>query len=665
MRAALSTAVLVGLNFWLHWPPMMEAALAALLTCLCDAGGPVSRRVPALLGFAFIGAVFTAGFGLLRGLGYGVIPLACAVLFALCLVRVYGQAAQQVGNLLAVVLMLSLDRTQPDLRAALTLAGAFALGSLWAVFLTLVIWRLHPYRPVRRAVADVYVALAELAEDLRRLLHAGVIEDADFERHSRTHRRRVRDSIEAARAVVEDTLRQRGAASARAAQSLIRLEAADQIFGAVIALTGLLDADDSAPLRAAAERLLAQMPPLLDALARSIVADDTRRLDRVEAGIDAMMAMPLAREAARLRPVVGAIGERLRIARTLSTPAGLLAGASEAGRPREPWRDRLAGPLRANLDWQSTALRHALRAATVLGPGLLITFTWPGPYQHWLTITTVLTMQPYYATTLQRAFERIGGTMLGGVLAAALTLICRTPASIAIALFPLAVISLSLRAVSFAAFITFITPLIVLLSELGRPGVSELQIAAMRALYTLIGGLLAVGGLLVLWPSWEPDRLPRELHAALDAHARYLDRALALLLGEADAAAVERARQAAGIASNNLEASLSRALQEPGGRRRAWLQSALLADAAMRRMVGRLSAMLLEAAGATPEPESLRAWRDWSEMAMARVEQPGEALPPRPPAPQDASLADSLARVARQIELMAGSLARHGAVLQP
>ncbi len=49
VRAALSVAVIVAANEWIAFPPLNEAALAALLTCLCDAGGPFRRRVPALL----------------------------------------------------------------------------------------------------------------------------------------------------------------------------------------------------------------------------------------------------------------------------------------------------------------------------------------------------------------------------------------------------------------------------------------------------------------------------------------------------------------------------------------------------------------------------------------------------------------------------------------
>ena len=141
VRAALSMAVIVAVSAWLDWPLLMEAALAAWLTCLCDAGGPIRRRVPYLLSFGFAGAALTAGYGLLGAVAPlpVVVVLAALGVFCASLLRVYGQATMQVGNLLTVVLVLSLTRDLPDLRSAAALGLVFLGGSLWALLLTMVI----------------------------------------------------------------------------------------------------------------------------------------------------------------------------------------------------------------------------------------------------------------------------------------------------------------------------------------------------------------------------------------------------------------------------------------------------------------------------------------------------------------------------------------------
>lgn len=662
VRAALSVAVLVAANRWLRLPFLTESALAALLTCLCDAGGPVRRRVPALLAFAALGGLLTAGLGALRPLGLAaVVPPACMVIFCASFARVWGQSPLQVGNLLTVVTILALDHGE-DPRTAAILGLYFAAGSLWATLLTMLIWRLHPYRPARRAVADVYRRLGTLAGDLSALAATDGPPPAApatqaWADHARAHRRHVRDGIEAARTLVLDTIRGRGTASPRAGQTLIQVEAADQLFGALIALSDVLETADR-PTRAAAARELGLVRLLLAA-----IADETRRDEPGDdpahrAALAGMLDKLSSLGEGRLAGVTASMVARMKVALLMTTPAGALpGGGADASGPA--LRERLLVPLRANLSWSSAGFRHALRAAAVAAPALVLTLRSGNTYAHWLTITLVLTLQPFFALTWQRAVERIGGTVLGGLVAAGIGLLVDTPLGTAAALFPLAVLALSVRYVSFGLFMAGMTPLVVLLSELGRPGASELEIAVMRAAYTLGGGALAVAACWLLWPSWEPGRVQGEVQACLRAHAAYADLELRVLLGEAGAAELDAARRAAGVASNNLEASLSRALQEPRRSARAGLQTAMVVDAALRRLAGRLSAIqhdpaLSGAAGGPLGDGALRAWRTWLSGAFAALAD-GAPLPGAPPAAADAG---PLARIARQVELMDGALRR-------
>lgn len=170
MRAGLSVAVIIALNEYLAFAPLREAALAALLTCICDPGGPIRRRIPVLLGFALAGAAVTAGYGLLRDFGPAVaLPLGVFGLFCSSFARIYGQAPQQLGALLATVQILSLDRGTPNVMEAAIVAAAFIGGALWAILLTLVLWRIYPFLPARRAVAEAYRQVSELVPRPARL----------------------------------------------------------------------------------------------------------------------------------------------------------------------------------------------------------------------------------------------------------------------------------------------------------------------------------------------------------------------------------------------------------------------------------------------------------------------------------------------------------------
>ena len=655
MRAGLSVAVIIALNEYLGFAPLREAALAALLTCICDPGGPIRRRIPVLLGFALAGAAITAGFGLLRNFGPAVaLPLGVFGLFCSSFARIYGQTPQQVGGLLAAVQILSLDQGNPSLTQAGILAAAFIAGAIWAILLTLVIWRIHPFLPARRAVAEAYRQVAELVRDLLALVRAAEITDAAWEAHARIHRRATREAIEAARTAVMDTLRARGAASNRAAQAIIRLETADQIFGGLIGLSDLLEHGDPAQ-HDVSERILRRMRPLLLTLGRVAETDDPNVHRRIHRSIDGIAA-----DAGRLpaeSPLRGAIElitERLRIAHTLAVPANLTPGADPTGRPLSPWQ-RVMRPARANLNWKSPALRHALRIAVTAAFPLAFTMVWFTPYDHWLTITVVATMQPYFSLTYTRAVERIAGTALGGLIAAAVGLVCTTPISIGVAMFALSVSAFAVRAVSFGLFMMALTPLIVLLVETGSPGTHEWLIAAARAAFTITGGLVAVGANFLLWPSREPDLVADEVRNAIAAHGAYASVNFSVLLNEMTPAQLGQARREAGVSSNALEALITRALLEPGQQKKDALEAAMVVDAALRRFAGRLATLQYDPELTARVPrETVRLWRGWVAGSLAELAAGKADLAPRPSGTET----DAFGRIARQIELMAGSIGR-------
>ncbi|MFH6784148.1 MULTISPECIES: FUSC family protein [Methylobacterium] len=655
LRAAVAFASIILLESWLHWPPLLTMALAANLTCFCDIGGPIRPRLRALLAFAGLGGVFWGAFGVMEGYGPAlVLPVALVVIFGCTFARIWGVPAQTVGNVLVVVLCLALDRALSVEQGAVV-AAMFWAGGLWAAFLTLVVWRLHPYRPAHAAIGGVWRGLSRLARDLHRLSAERrgtdqVTDPAVWEAHARGHRRAVRDAIEAARTLVLDLARSRARLSERNARALIRLEAAEQLFGVMIALSDYLER--ATPVQQAqAARLLRLLPPVLKILSRAIRRDRPVDLTRVERAL--ARAKPASDADPALRRMAERILDRVRIGAKLSGPEDLAGGGGLAGAPAPPWRETVLQPLRANLTWSSANLRHAVRATVVALPALAVTFWWPGPFTHWLTITVVLTMQPFYAATWQRALERIGGTVLGGVIGAVLAFYATSPAILAAMMVPLSVVGFAARGVSYGTFIACLTPLVVVLVELVEPGHSSWEIVGMRALFTVLGGAVAVLAGLLLWPLWEPGRVRDALRTALQAHARYAEAVVAERLGDGPASAAEAAARAAGLASNNLEAALSRALQEPRRRGRSRIEAAMVADATLRRMAGRLAILRHE-----PEPADAatwRAWREWLNVALTATAA-GDRLPPKPEGADSAVFG----RIAAQVELLAGTLKRAG-----
>ncbi len=643
IRAGLAAALPIVAAGWFDRPGLALAALGALLTCVCDPAGPIRRRLPILLGFGLVGALLLGGFGLLRGAGIAATTaVALPTLATASFLRVWGQPTQALGNLLAVVMLFGTDRAL-GWREAGDAAISFAAGSFWALLLTVVIWRIHPFGPARRAVADVW---AEQARFVRRLLALAALPDVQlraWEAQARASRGSVRAAIERAREILTDTIDRSGPGSGPAAQNLLRLEAADQVFAVLIAISDALE-QAGPDTRARALPLLRRSRGLFGVLSR---ATEREALDREPRTVRALAAMEAGVAGdPSLEGLAHALAERLRLAMRYVEPAQFLPGSGPQGDAGLGWRARLTGPLLANLSWQSATFRHAVRSTLVVGVCLIATLIWHGPYAHWLTITLVLVLQPFYALTWQRTLERIGGTLLGGALAAALSTFAQSSLHVAGLLPVLGALALAVRQVSYAVYVAVYTPTVILLVESLRPGTSQLHAAELRAGYTILGGLIAVAANRLLWPAWDPDGVPRDLRAAIAAHAIYAE----AVLMETASAPSEKERRAAGLASNNLEASLARAMQEPRRGQRNRFQAVLVADGALRRIGGRLAALQIEPPSTVP-----RETAHWVVHALEALA--GGELPPPAPRP---SGTDPLDRLVRQVGLLAATLPRTG-----
>lgn len=649
LRAAVATGVVLVANIWIQSPALTIAAFAANLTCFCDSGGPVRARIPALVIFTVLGGSMWALLGLMHEAGWAfLLPVAGLLVFCNSLARVWGVRAQAAGAVLTVVLAIAIDRPL-DGSAALVLFLGFLAGGAWAILLTIGIWRIYPNRPVARLVARNWQLLGELTGDLVVLTDAAESEPARWEGHARAHRRAVRAGLEEARTLLLASVRSPGPISPEGARNLLALEAAEHVFGVLIAFSDIMEAVSDELTRAAGLRILRRLRPCLVLLGK----EGGQASERVEASLGRMNEA--AADAPALTAIVQVVVDRLRLAfglkREQGSPDFVPPGASDRSRLETALQE-----LRGTLTWRSAVLRHATRAALLTMAAVAVSLAWPSPYAHWLTITVALTMQPYFAATWQRAIERIGGTILGALLGGVLAFVPASPLNHALLLIPLSIIGFSVRQVSYGAYIACLTPMAVVLFEVAEPGHSEWVVAGWRTLYTVSGGGLAVLACMILWPSWEGERTEGELQNALRAHADYARSVFAFMSGQADFALIESARRQAGLASNNLEASLSRALQEPKTRRSGRLEAHLAADAALRRLgAGFVTLRYDPAARQGVDDAAWAAWSRWIPAALDALASGGAGKLARMP---DAPTGSTLGRLGRAIELLQQLLSR-------
>ena len=245
-----------------------------------------------------------------------------------------------------------------------------------------------------------------------------------------------------------------------------------------------------------------------------------------------------------------------RIARVLRTQKPLYQRDLMTDRQR---RLPLLPALRSYLSLKSAALRTAARFAVMLmfGSALAMLFDIPKPY--WILMTIMFVSQNGYSATRVRIQHRALGTFAGLVIAAA-SLRFAVPESLVL-LFMLVVTLVSYlvtRKYYGWSMIGFTVTAVYSLQLLSLNGA---QFLLPRLMDTLMGCLIAFGGMLWLWPQWQSGLLRQNAHDALET---YQD-ALRLLLGpEQEAKKLAWQRMQVNQAHNALFNSLNQAMQEPG-----------------------------------------------------------------------------------------------------
>ena len=678
LRAAVAISVVVIVSELRHRPDFLWSAIAAFWTCLSDPGGSLKTRIEAVATFILL-ASFSC-FIAAASHPYGpwlVLPLAALWIFCGVMASGYGSAWAQVGSLNTVCFVVASGR--PPIDGVFGMPVLFLAGGAWAAFLTLVLWRIHPYLPLRRSVGDAYAALGQLSADLGRLSKLDYL-DEDWSTHAVTHRKASRTAIEAARAAVVYTPRLSGKSSHEGDRLRLLVELGDQLFGQFIALSDLLEAykeQRSEPLPADVARSLRRLTGGITGLAGALALtgqNRARKLSRssslINSAIPDSSAEPLPDGALLkdVRKILTTISDRLKFVATMEL--------EDSGVSTLPWpapapvvnvqKVNYLATLQENLAPSSSTFRHALRATVTGTIAVAIMLIYKLPFGYWLAMTTVLVLQPFVALTWPRAAERVLGSALGGVLAAFAGLEINSPIERVIVISVLAFVTMAVRPINYTVFIFFLTPLFVLVADLGYPGPQVLIFAKWRVFNTLLGSLLALLGGLVFWPNWEIGRFPAELAKVIEANTAYVLSVLSHIDDQqSDSVRIEvkAKRRAAGLASNVAEASLQRLLMEPRAKALIDTNAATAVLAAVRRMGGASAALWLgegKSTGVTPATVSAEIeWLQTASKQLAEAARERRCPDPLPeiglPATADNST-DLPVRIARQMQVIHNAL---------
>lgn len=563
----------------------MMVGIGGLNVSLADIGGPY-RMKAITMGVATISLATAAYLGTVVGRSMWLsLPLMFLLASAAGLAGLYGNAAAKVSflSLILFILMVGMPAGVADgAEGCMALIG----GGLWAMTLSLWLWPLHPYQPLREAVATCYRAISAFIGAACRARAGRDDAGSGWSESVMQERATVVETLAQAHSMVDSMRASRAGMSPTGQQLLVLLRSASSTLDATIALAETLEglSHDTyyARVRAEVEDAVQQLAAAATELATAIMQGhedvDLRALDQATAAVDGQLTgrqqvsqtstqectkvFDLRNIASALqvvtRQVHGAADILARADRPLMTTPYSKLG-SQARRAR---LGVVISRLRDNLTFRSLTFRHALRLGVTATAAAALPTLLSLPHGAWVALTAMVILKPNFGGTYQQAKQRVVGTVTGSVIGAVLAAAITKLLALDLLLMLFGILAFSLMARNYGLGVMFLTPFIVLLLNTVQPG--DWEVAAVRSFDTVIGGLLALLAGYLLWPSWERERLPEQLARTIAANRDYF---LSVVAGYREQTGhpvtLRSTRTQAQVENANAAAAFQRLLSEP------------------------------------------------------------------------------------------------------
>lgn len=486
---AIATPVGVGMAIGQLFPGIL-ASIGGLAGSLQDKGGPYRSRVARVSVVAAAGAIgFLIGE---RVLGDGLltaIVVLCAGLIA-GFVSVFGTVASvaSLQFLIYVIVASAVDFGSGQWWVSPVL---YVVGVAWALCISLIGGIGRATAPERVAVADVYRALALQMEMTAR-------DEAEAARRALT------DAMNTAYDTVVTYRATAGGRDARVRRLAALLNAAVPL----VETTVTLQRDrQPIPLRVSAETR---------EVAAAILRGDrtTKKRDAVTSPSDEVSPPTVA-------VALSALDSGLRTVRSILTGASF----DDTTVPHRPTlRERVSTFRDAAVGGPATWM-PVLRLVLCLAAAQTVAMLLPTERPYWVALTVAVTLKPDFGSVFSRAVQRGLGTVVGVLIGSALLVLLPygVPIVLAIAVFA-AMLPISLTR-NYGMFTTFLTPVIVLLLDLGQ---HDQSLVLARLVDTAVGCAIVLLIGYLPWPSiWRSRaRLGDAVAEATDDVLAYLRAAL-------------------------------------------------------------------------------------------------------------------------------------------
>lgn len=223
--------------------------------------------------------------------------------------------------------------------------------------------------------------------------------------------------------------------------------------------------------------------------------------------------------------------------------------------------------IREIFNFDSQQFNYSLRVGLGLALSVFIFKFFKIDHGHWIALTLLIVIQPYYGATRKKGFERIIGTVAGIVVGGAIMLLpIKHEQFVIILIFISFFVAYYLRN-NYKVGVFFVTIMLVVMMQLSKQGSWDL--IWWRVLSTLIGSALAILISFAFWPIWEKQRFPSLLNHSFNQNLFFLNQVVLSYQKKLPAGVTwHKSRRLSEAANNNLFACIQRMYEEPQAHQR-------------------------------------------------------------------------------------------------
>lgn len=550
----------------------------AMVIALSDTHGPANHRRNGMLVCAavvLVSALLTNLVDRYDAL-LGIVIVVLSFLFAM--MAVFGDRAAGIGAMGTLVMALNIDDTVSGPLEALEYLGYLSIGCAWYMLLSLSLTQVRPYRLAQQELAE---SIKHIAEYIRIKADFYAL-DGDVEKNylalidqqilAHEHKEMVREMLFRSKKSVKDTT-QIGRRLLLVFTDMVDLfeqgMATHHDYNSIrkqYGHTGILRVFNLTIKRVANE---------IDNIGYDLNGNRKPKplyhleqdLDKIRAAIekvemeDGLSTLPLKRILVNIRAITKRISNVYAYFNLASADTPYV-DASDYNRFVSA-HDLDIKSFRNNLTFQSNTFRHALRMAVVMGLGYLTSlYITTGEHSYWILLTIMVILKPGYSMTKQRNFQRLAGTIIGGISGILILILVQHEIALFAILLVFMVATYSFIRINYIVAVMFMTPFILILFNF--MGVNTMMVAQERILDTVIGSVLAFGSSYVILPTWESSKVHDNMRKILIANYNYVGQALRLMAGETiPVLEYKLARKDVYVSSANMGASFQRMMTEP------------------------------------------------------------------------------------------------------